>query len=410
MRFTTITLVTLGLLSAHVVLASAVSDPSATLRALGSSTLHPASEEQKNKRQGIPDGDSEGARLGLGLHRATLDLQSRAEPDELKSSEFRADGAVRVYRQRADSVTVIVTETGSFGSGVLVLDSHFVLTNWHVVGETRQVGVAFRSDNQAPAEEPQFHQATVVALLPEKDLALLRLSGTAPEVSAVPLAKLEEVEVGSDVYAIGHPEGMIWTLTHGIVSQIRADFEWNYSDGSLLQATVVQTQTSVNPGSSGGPLFNSAGQLVGLNTFSASGEGLHFAVAASEVENFLANRWKFTPEKAVIRRADPQNQDPQLVGESDLNKDGVIDTWAFDTDGDGRPDIWVSDFDGDDSPDAYSLDVNRDGVAETVAFDDDLDGVFDRYFFDSDSDGSIDTYGLDSDGDGSIDRYGPYSG
>jgi Trypsin-like peptidase domain len=89
------------------------------------------------------------------------------------------------------------------------------------------------------------------------------------------------------VHAIGHPTGEYWTYTKGVVSQFRPNYPWS-ADGTGHRANVIQTQTPINPGNSGGPLLSDDGKLVGVNSFKSIGsDGLNFAVAASEVREFL---------------------------------------------------------------------------------------------------------------------------
>jgi len=94
--------------------------------------------------------------------------------------------------------------------------------------------------------------------------------------------------VGQDVHAIGHPEGQIWTYTKGLISQIRANFEWSTSDRDKHRAKVIQTQTPINPGNSGGPLMDDNSRIIGINSFLLPGsQGLNYAVAVDEVREFL---------------------------------------------------------------------------------------------------------------------------
>ena len=110
------------------------------------------------------------------------------------------------------------------------------------------------------------------------------------------------VRPGDDVVVIGHPLGLLWSITTGIVSGIRSNFQ--VSD-SLVKSTVIQTQTPINPGNSGGPLLTSDGHLIGVifgsPTVSAWREnptadvrvaapGLNFAIGVNEVQGFISRR------------------------------------------------------------------------------------------------------------------------
>jgi hypothetical protein len=203
---------------------------------------------------------------------------------------------VSLFREAAPSVVLIKTDKG-FGSGSILKvnadlrSNPFILTNFHVIGQNREITVVFRPLNPtgAPSED-EVVKAAVVKIDPRRDLALVR-PRSLPNREIHPLKiSSAEIEVGMDVSAIGHPEGKDWTYTKGVVSAVRPNFEWSYEDGSSHRATIIQTQTPINPGNSGGPLLAVDGSLVGVNSFRATGaEGLNFAVAASEVTAFLQN-------------------------------------------------------------------------------------------------------------------------
>src|SRR5262249_16996406 len=101
------------------------------------------------------------------------------------------------------------------------------------------------------------------------------------------LGDIGEVEVGQDVHAIGHPEGEVWTYTTGIISKVRPRYQWTGADKVSHQSTVIQTQTALNPGNSGGPLLNDPPEVIGINSFRGEGEGLNYAVAVDVVKSFL---------------------------------------------------------------------------------------------------------------------------
>ena len=102
------------------------------------------------------------------------------------------------------------------------------------------------------------------------------------------MAYVSRTNIGDFFEAVGHPRGQMWTYTRGYISQVRANYEWSYDEKFTLKADVVQTQTPISAGNSGGPLFNREGKLVGINTLIRSGQNLNFAVSTSEFEH-LAN-------------------------------------------------------------------------------------------------------------------------
>src|SRR5262249_1261133 len=131
----------------------------------------------------------------------------------------------------------------------------------------------------------------VIKTDPVHDLALLRPKALPSRaIKPIIIATQDNIEVGADVRAIGHPTGEIWTYTTGIVSQIRPNYEWSYDEKDVKhRATVIQTQTPINPGNSGGPLLGDDAQLIGVNTFGPKDtQGLNFAISAKDVRAFLA--------------------------------------------------------------------------------------------------------------------------
>ncbi len=164
-----------------------------------------------------------------------------------------------------------------------------IITNWHVVGGESTVGIVFkqaiRQDKTAFKKEDVLF-AKVLRIDQTRDLALLKLVSTPPGLTSVQLGSLPDVETGQDVFAISHPEGLPWSYTEGVVSQIRPKYEWRSESGKVHRATMIQTQTVVRFGSSGAPLFNGNGRLIGI-VVSTAGPGLNFAVAIDEVRDFI---------------------------------------------------------------------------------------------------------------------------
>jgi S1-C subfamily serine protease len=105
---------------------------------------------------------------------------------------------------------------------------------------------------------------------------------------SIRLGTTDEIAVGADVHAIGHPTGEAWTYTTGVISQYRLTYKWsNRGEEIKHQADIIQTQTPINPGNSGGPLISDADTLIGVNSFKGDGEGLSFAVSVDDVKRFL---------------------------------------------------------------------------------------------------------------------------
>ena len=153
------------------------------------------------------------------------------------------------------------------------------------------VGVMYKPPREGDKIGPaDIRRATVVRIDQMSDLALLRVDEAPKGHATFELGDIDEIPVGSDVHAIGHPTGESWTYTKGFVSQIRRDYEWATESGKVHNADVIQTQTPINPGNSGGPLISDSYRLVGVNSFKSSGEALNFAVSVDEIRTFLSRK------------------------------------------------------------------------------------------------------------------------
>ncbi len=155
----------------------------------------------------------------------------------------------------------------SLGSGVIISDKGYILTNNHVIREADAIQVALRDGRGA--------SATIVGTDPETDLAVLKIS--LDNLPSITMSTDQKLRIGDVVLAIGNPFGVGQTVTMGIVSATgRTQLGLNTFEN------FIQTDAAINPGNSGGALINATGQLVGINTaiFSRSGgsQGIGFAI------------------------------------------------------------------------------------------------------------------------------------
>ena len=165
---------------------------------------------------------------------------------------------------------------GALGSGVMVREDGYILTNYHVIADSHDIVVAFNDGSQA--------QAAVVGTDAETDLAVIHVEGDG--FPTIDLASSEDVRVGDLVLAIGNPFGIGQAVSQGIVSaKGRHSISQNPADD------FIQTDAAVNPGNSGGALVDTAGRLVGINTmiYSQGGgsDGIGFAIPVDRAVNVL---------------------------------------------------------------------------------------------------------------------------
>ncbi|MBT5774444.1 MAG: trypsin-like serine protease [Dehalococcoidia bacterium] len=187
-----------------------------------------------------------------------------------------------------DSVVVVELDSGSENGGgegsgfVLDTDGH-ILTNFHVVDGASQIVVRLLDGSTA--------EATVIGSDPSSDLAVIRAPFDPDKLQPVTFGDSDAVRVGSSVFAVGNPFAKNFSVTSGIVSAVGRNTESSFTRRQILN--VIQTDASLNPGNSGGPLFNDAGEVIGINS-SITGPagfrgsvGLGFAVPSNTALRFL---------------------------------------------------------------------------------------------------------------------------
>ena len=306
---------------------------------------------------------------------------------------------------------LIVTDDG-MGSGVLIEQSGLILTNWHVVGNNKQVGVVFKPkvEGQAP-KKADIRRGQVVRFDQIADLALVKVSEVPAGIEPMPLGEMSEVAVGNDVHAIGHPTGEAWTYTKGFVSQIRNDYKWSGGQQQVAhQANVIQTQTPINPGNSGGPLISAEGRLVGINSFKSSGEALNFAVAVNDVKRFVESKQNRLAKAAEPRptKANVGTECKAKVIERSDSEDGSSQVTVIDARCDGKPSaVLVTPYDIR-KPITLSIDQTGSGKVTGKFIDMDRDGKWDASAWDTKGKGDWDVVCSQVNGTLEVDRCEPY--
>ena len=208
----------------------------------------------------------------------------------------------------------------SLGSGFLIDDKGFIVTNNHVVENADQIKVRLYDETEYDAE--------IVGRDPKTDIALIRIKPNGNDFQPLKLGNSDSLPVGSWVVAIGSPFGLEQTVTAGIVSaKGRIIGSGPYDD-------FIQTDASINPGNSGGPLLNLEGEVVGINTaIVASGQGIGFAIPINLADGIIAQLKDTGEVSRGWLGVGIQNLTPELAEYYRLEqKEGVLVTQVYEGD------------------------------------------------------------------------------
>jgi serine protease Do len=198
-------------------------------------------------------------------------------------------GPTRPVRELVDllgEAVVQVRTPGGLGSGFILNEDGFLMTNFHVIEGETQISVEVYHQKDGQLERKTYKQVKIVAINKFGDLALLKIEDKdAPKFKYVTLGSADALAVGEGVFAIGSPLGLERTVTEGILST-----KTRQMAGDLY----LQTTAQINPGNSGGPLFNMSGEVIGITNMKITfGEGLGFAIPIEAVKYFLDHRDAF---------------------------------------------------------------------------------------------------------------------
>jgi hypothetical protein len=262
-----------------------------------------------------------------------------------------------------------------------LIDGGYILTNWHVVSGYRQVNVIYKPVDPF-GKATEITTADVIKIDSVRDLAMLRpLALPSRFVKPIKVATQDNIEVGADVHAIGHPTGEAWTYTTGVVSQIRPNYEWKGGEQEIShRATVIQTQTPINPGNSGGPLLSDDEQLVGVNSFGATGmQGLNFAVSARDVRALLdapLSQVKLEPKNNCVKFEGRDKDNTAFLREISTKCDNWGDVVIVIPDDKRKAIMAYLDTQRKNKVDGIVLDERRSGKWNTSFWDPKLDETF----------------------------------
>jgi putative serine protease PepD len=231
-------------------------------------------------RWGPRDPQNVGA-VPLGTNSKSTENVSLAQRDAALTDEESIN--VRVYRQASPAVANILTKATEYdffmdpvpvegaGSGFLIDPKGFILTNNHVVEGAQTIEVVLGDQSRYPAK--------VIGADPRNDVALIKIEPKSKPLVALALGDSSTIQVGQKVLAIGNPFGFQSTLTTGVISALGRTVQ---TSQSTFIDEAIQTDAAINRGNSGGPLINSHGEVIGINsaiyTPSGTTAGIGFAI------------------------------------------------------------------------------------------------------------------------------------
>jgi serine protease Do len=269
--------------------------------------------------------------IGVDIIKVPVDqILERTTSEPAKPAAKETEGAVfqtadlpeRTVKELVSTFgegVVLIETPGGLGSGFIINNRGWCVTNYHVVeGQTRVAVTIFHRSAQGDFERRSIRDVKILALNPHFDLALLEI----PSQEKLPfqpvfIAEDDSHREGDTVFAIGSPLGLERSVSEGIVSTRNRNMEG---------VVYIQTTAQINPGNSGGPLFNDRGQVVGVINMKLSfGEGLGFAIPVSYLRHFLNNRDAFAydrtnPNTGYHYLDPPRRRNPQAPYEAAASK------------------------------------------------------------------------------------------
>ena len=367
------------------------------------------------------------------LNEALKEKENEIIKNNKNRSQPKFKGAEDIYDDFSSSVVFIGNRKNKrlegMGSGFVIADKgkFKIITNWHVIEGADSLSVWLKPvrmvDENYLITEVESYSAKLVKYNKTKDLAMIEVEKLPVKIKPVKYGKFNKVRPGQTSFAIGHPEGLLWSFTSGMIGQVRPDYSWRYK-GSRHKANVIQTQAAINPGNSGGPLFNKNKELIGINTFTSEGENLNFAIAVDDVIDFLnekpkpiqkkkskyiqkkekGNTW-IKKKKKKKKNSEKGSIDLSNAKEIDHNKNGVIDAWLIDENNNGIYEIGYVDMNEDGTIEAVAIDKNENNNFEIILIDTNNNGNPDEADIDEDDDGDTDVVAYDYNEDGEWDKY-----
>jgi len=214
----------------------------------------------------------------------TQEIQNNSNDDITNTLENTIKCVVGISKIKNTGSSIFLnnsTEALGLGTGMIVSENGYILTNWHVAGEKY-------SRCYVTLENGKNAEGSVAWADKDLDLAIVKINGTG--LSCITLGNSDSIKIGQKAYAIGNPIGVEFqrTVTSGIISGINRTIKIDDENESSYMDDLIQTDATINPGNSGGPLINSYGEVIGINTVKITeAEGIGFAVPINIVKPII---------------------------------------------------------------------------------------------------------------------------
>lgn len=212
----------------------------------------------------------------------TFDLEGLTPDEAINVAVYEAvnRSVVNITSKTVQRGLILELQAEGAGSGAVIDLAGHIVTNYHVVQDAKQIQVALHNG--------ETYEATLVGADPLNDLAVIKVDAPTEDLHPVTFGDSRDLKVGMRVFALGNPFGLERTLTTGIISSLNRSLQIR---GNWTIRSIIQIDAAINPGSSGGPLLDAHGRLIGINTAIAttSGQsaGVGFAIPVSLVRRVV---------------------------------------------------------------------------------------------------------------------------
>lgn len=224
----------------------------------------------------------------MRLGRTSYELNNTTEPKEEKDItnilETVSETVVGISKIKNTGDTIFLSNGATsmgLGTGVIINEKGYILTNSHVSGEKK-------SSCYVTLKDGRNYNGTVIWSDSDIDISVVKIS--VDSLKATELGDSDNVKLGEKVYAIGNPVGFEFqrTVTSGIISAIDRSIKIEEENKVSYMEDLIQTDATINPGSSGGPLINENGEFIGINTVKiTSAEGIGFAIPINTIKPII---------------------------------------------------------------------------------------------------------------------------